>query len=66
MSRELITLSLRVRRDEPTNQAILVMRESGTQCWLPRSEIEVEYKDQRNQVADVTMPIWLAEEKELE
>jgi hypothetical protein len=66
MSKELVTLTLRVRRDEPTDQAILVMRDDGIQVWLPRSEIEIEYKDQRHSVAEVTMPIWLAEEKEIE
>jgi hypothetical protein len=66
MSKELVTLTLRVRRDEPTDQAILVMRDDGIQVWLPRSEIEIEYKDQRHSVADVTMPVWLAEEKEIE
>ena len=66
MSRELITATLRIRRDEPTDQAILAMRDDGIQVWLPRSEIEVEYKDQRHTVAEVTMPLWLAEEKEIE
>ena len=55
-----------MRRDEPTDQAILVMRDDGINVWLPRSEIEVEYKDQRHKIAEVTMPVWLAEEKEFE
>ena len=66
MSRELIAHTLRVVRDEPTDNAILVMRDDGISVWLPRSEIEVEYKDQRHKLAEVTMPVWLAEDKEIE
>jgi hypothetical protein len=66
MSRELFTYTLRVVRDEPTDNAILVMRDDGINVWLPRSEIEIEYKDQRHKLAEVTMPVWLAAEKEIE
>jgi len=68
MSRELVTLSLRVNRDEPTDQAILVTQDDGDSIknrWLPRSEIEFEYTDQRHRLANVTMPEWLAIEKDL-
>jgi hypothetical protein len=66
MSRETVPHTLRVVRDEPSDNAILVMRDDGINVWLPRSEIEVEYKDQRHKIAEVTMPVWLAEEKEFE
>jgi hypothetical protein len=66
MSRETLPFTLRVVRDEPSDNAILVMRDDGINVWLPRSEIEIEYKDQRHKLAEVTMPAWLAEEKEFE
>ena len=31
--------------------------------WLPCSQIEIEYKDQSERLATVTMPEWLAIEK---
>jgi hypothetical protein len=65
MSEETIALPLRVRRDEPTDQAILAMRDDGAQVWLPRSLIEIEYLDQNHRIAEVTTPEWLATDKEL-
>jgi hypothetical protein len=62
---ELFDLTCRVERDEDQDRAILIKTEDGKKIWLPRSQIEIEYKDQRKYFAVVTMPEWLALEKEL-
>lgn len=48
-----------VKLDDPAKKAIL-FRIEGKDVWLPRSQIEVD-EDQKM----VTMPEWLATEKEL-
>ena len=66
MSRELVDLKVLVCRDVDTDLAILVrLDEDAKKVWLPRSEIEVEYERDSGNIAIVTMPVWLAEEKDL-
>jgi hypothetical protein len=64
MKSNLVDLDVRVERDEPIEQAILV-KIDDVKHWLPRSQIEVEYTDQHKQFATVTMPEWLAIKKGL-
>jgi hypothetical protein len=66
MAKQLVDLKLFVCRDVDTDLAILVrLDEDAKKVWLPRSEIEVEYERGSMNIATVTMPVWLAEEKEL-
>lgn len=45
-----------------TEKAILVTEDDGkTKHWLPKSQIEYEIK---GQLVEVTMPLWLAKEKD--
>jgi hypothetical protein len=45
-----------------TEKAILVTEDGGkTKAWLPKSQIEYEV---RGTTVEVTMPLWLAKEKE--
>lgn len=62
-----VEIEVRIVRDEPTDKAILVQETlTSPKVWLPRSEIiEIEYADQRHDRATVTIPEWLAIEKEL-
>jgi hypothetical protein len=62
-----VELEVLIVRDEPTDKAILVReRLSSPKIWIPRSEIiDIEYADQRHQKATITIPEWLAQEKEL-
>jgi len=47
-----------------TDKAILISEDGGkTKIWLPKSQIEFEKKPDGS--VEVTMPIWLAREKEL-
>lgn len=47
-----------------TEKAILVSDDGGkTKHWLPKSQIEFEKRDDGS--VEVTMPVWLAEEKEI-
>ena len=50
----------RIKIDSPRQQAVLFVV-GGKDVWLPRSQIEVD-PDARI----VTMPVWLAEEKEID
>jgi hypothetical protein len=59
----LVEVTLRVIRDNENDRAILVESEDLKQVWLPRSEIEFEYEDEYE--AKITLPEWLAIEKEL-
>ena len=64
MAKQLVDLKVLVCRD--TDLAILVrLDEDAKKVWLPRSEIEVEYERDSGNIAIVTMPVWLAEEKDL-
>lgn len=66
MSRELVDLEAYVVRDNERDQAILVrLDDTSPKVWLPRSEVEIEYKQGSTTIATVTLPVWLAEEKEL-
>ena len=47
-----------------TDKAILVSDNGGkTKVWLPKSQIEFEKKADGS--VEVTMPVWLAKEKEI-
>jgi hypothetical protein len=66
MAKQLVDLKVLVCRDVDTDLAILVrLDEDAKKVWLPRSEIEVEYERDSGTIATVTMPVWLAEEKDL-
>jgi hypothetical protein len=63
---ETVDVDLFVMRDEPSDQAVLVREFSMTPgFWLPRSQIQIEYKDQRHECAVVTIPVWLAKKHNL-
>ena len=62
MKSDLVDLEVHIERDEPIEKAVLVKLD-GKKFWLPRSQIEIEYKDQSERSATVTMPEWLAIEK---
>ena len=64
MKSDLIDIEVEVHRDEPIDKAVLV-KIDGVKHWLPRSQIEIEYKGQDERSAVVTMPEWLAIEKGL-
>lgn len=66
MSRELVDLEVYVVRDIDKDQAILVqLDDDSPKVWLPRSEVEIVYKPGSMNIATVTLPVWLAEEKGL-
>lgn len=67
MAKELVDLELQVKKDHEANKAIAVFNynDKGKTVWLPRSLIEIEYKDQHRRTATITMPEWLAQEKGL-
>lgn len=46
-----------------TDSAILVSDDGKTRHWLPKSQIEFEKLP--NGLVEVTMPLWLAREKEI-
>lgn len=52
--------------DRPGLRAILVsLDEDSEKVWLPMSQIEYEKKPNTRRTYIVTMPLWLAESKEL-
>lgn len=57
--KELHDLNLQFHRE--TEKAILVSDDDENQVWLPKSQIEFEFRGDGS--VDVTMPIWLASEK---
>ena len=62
---EVVDVEVLVQRDDPSRAAVLVkstITDKG--AWLPRSMIELEYTKGAWQ-ATVTLPTWLAKEKEL-
>ena len=63
MRSNLIDLEVCVERDEPKLEKAVLVNLGGKKHWLPRSQIEIEYKDQNGLFAIVTMPEWLAIEK---
>ena len=66
MKSDLVNLELFMVCDEPERKAIRVQDEGGLKVWLPRSQIEFEYLGGQNAHAiKVTLPEWLAIEKEL-
>ena len=49
-----------------TDAAVLVTdEEDGDEVWLPLSQIEIQSKTDHEGLFEVTMPEWLAQEKEL-
>lgn len=48
-----------------TEAAVLVRNADGHKAWLPLSEIEIEPPKAASRVHVVSLPQWLAEEKEL-
>lgn len=50
----------RIDHDKETKHAIFVIFEDDIAVWLPKSQIKVDYKHKI-----ITMPEWLAEDKDL-
>jgi len=46
-----------------TEKAVMVTDDGKRHIWLPRSQIEIDMKD--DELAEITLPEWLAKEKEL-
>lgn len=66
MKSDLIDLELFVVRDEREHKAVLFQDECGKKVWLARSLIEYELLGRQNaHAAKVTLPEWLAIDKEL-
>ena len=67
MKSELVDIQVQVKYQ--TGQAVLIFDPEDEDriktIWLPRSQIEIEYKGQDERSAVVTMPEWLAIEKGL-
>ena len=65
MKPDLVDFEVQIKHQ--TSQAILIFDPEDEDriktIWLPRSQIEIEYKDQSERFATVTMPEWLAIEK---
>lgn len=60
--RELYDASFKLYHE--TDAAILVSDDDGeTKHWLPKSQIEFEHRP--GGIVEVTMPLWLAREKEI-
>lgn len=59
----LVDIEVELRLDDPAKAAILVSGDGTITCWLPRSQIEYEVTSPGH--ATVTMPQWLAEERDL-
>lgn len=60
----LIELTMRLRQEKPL--AVAVTDPAKVACpwvWLPRSQIEIEHIS--DNIVTVTMPEWLAKDKEL-
>lgn len=58
-NRETTEISGIIKRDEPSEDAIL-FSDGDREEWLPRSQIEVGETDPRTKLTNVTMPEWLA------
>ena len=56
-----VEIYVEIIRDNDKDLAILVS-DGVSQFWLPRSQIEIEY---RKDGAEITLPEWLAIEKEI-
>lgn len=67
MSRsDIIDLVVVFRREAPSGLAVLVeCLESGESVWLPLSKIEIEDGLTEGSYCEVSLPMWLAEEKGL-
>lgn len=64
MSGETVDLELEVKRDVKGEGSILVSN-GDTECWLPRSQIDVGEADERTKLVTVTLPEWLAVDRGL-
>ena len=61
---ELVTMKLKIFH--MTGKAILVsLDEESNAVWLPESQIEWSLQNQRTGEVEVTLPEWLAKDKEL-
>ncbi len=60
MKKELFDLNC--KQITETDKAIRI-DDGKTQCWLPKSMIEIE--KERDGTITVTLPMWLAKEKDL-
>ena len=66
MKSDLIDIEMFVVRDEPEHKAVLFQSDTSKKVWLPRSQIEYEMLGRQNaHAAKVTLPEWLAIDKEL-
>lgn len=63
MKPDLVDLKLEVLSETP--KAVRVINLKDDSVWLPKSEIEIEYAQRRPGPATITMPAWLAREREL-
>jgi len=52
-----------VLRETPRAVCILSPLDNKTEVWLPLSQVEIDYTEPH--LADVTIPDWLADEKDL-
>jgi hypothetical protein len=62
-----VEIEVLIVRDEPTDKAILIQETlSSPKIWIPRSQIvDIEYAGSFHQKTTITIPEWLALEKEL-
>ena len=64
MKRELVDLDLIMRHETP--DAIQVSLDGDPPyVWLPKSQIEYDKKENTRRTYQVTLPEWLAQDKEL-
>ena len=60
-----VSLVLNLLRDEPKAIYVAETSDSGVTAWLPRSQIEIFGAQGGSRTIRVTMPLWLAREKNL-
>lgn len=60
---ELVDIVTRIEQE--TEKAVLVYDDRGNKQWLPKSQIEYEKSGVHSHVYQITMPRWMAEEKNL-
>lgn len=56
----LVDIEVEVRRE--TEKAVLV-HNGVSECWLPKSQVEIGERQPQSNIATVTLPEWLAIEK---
>lgn len=62
---EIVDLTLELHAETKLGEtdagAILVSEDGGdTKVWLPKSQVEIHERDDRNGVVKVLVPVWLA------